>query len=82
MIFSAITMCMCFAPYTIPEENRRKGHFCEYSYFEKGCRQKCTQQSRKVLWVLLNPLFLKEFSKKGRKRHGRMFASAKGKCQR
>ena len=31
-----------------------------YSYFEKGCRKKCTQQSRKVLWVVLNSLFFKE----------------------
>ena len=23
-----------------------------YSYFEKGCRKKCTRQSRKVLWVV------------------------------
>ena len=31
-----------------------------YSYFEKGCRTKCTRQSRKVLWVVLNSLFFKE----------------------
>ena len=24
-------------------------HDCTYSYFKKGCRKKCTQQSRKVL---------------------------------
>ena len=24
-----------------------------HSYFEKGCRKKCTRQSRKVLWVVL-----------------------------
>ena len=29
------------------------------SYFEKGCRKKCTRQSRKVLWVVLNALFFK-----------------------
>ena len=23
-----------------------------YSYFEKGCRKKCTRESRKVLWVV------------------------------
>ena len=28
-----------------------------YSYFEKGCRKKCTGQSRKVLWVVLSSLF-------------------------
>ena len=31
-----------------------------YSYFEKGCRQKCTRQSRKALWVVLSLLFFKE----------------------
>ena len=31
-----------------------------YSYFEKGCRKKCTRQSRKVLWVVLSALFLKD----------------------
>ena len=25
-----------------------------HSYFEKGCRKKCTRQSRKVLWVVLS----------------------------
>ena len=30
-----------------------------YSYFEKGCRQKmCTRQSRKVIWDMINTLFL------------------------
>ena len=33
---------------------------CDYSYFEKGCRKKCTRQSRKVLWVALRALFFKE----------------------
>ena len=33
---------------------------CLYSYFEKGCRKKCTRQSRKVLWVVLSLLFFKE----------------------
>ena len=28
-----------------------------YSYFEKGCRIKCTRQPRKVLWVVLSSLF-------------------------
>ena len=28
-----------------------------YSYFEKGCRKKCTGLSRKVLWVVLSSLF-------------------------
>ena len=38
---------------------------CEivYSYFEKGCRKKCTRQSRKALWVVLSSLFFKEIWK-------------------
>ena len=31
-----------------------------YSYFEKGCRKRCTRQSQKVLWVVLSSLFFKE----------------------
>ena len=52
-----------------------------YSYFEKGCRKKCTRQSRKVLWVILSSLFFKEIWKNGTWGHGSMFASAKGKQQ-
>ena len=48
---------------------------CIHSYSEK------LQQFRKVLWVVLSSLFLKEIWKNVRKRHGRMFASAKGKRQ-
>ena len=50
-----------------------------YSYFEKGCRKKCTRQSQKVLWVVLSLLFFKEIWKNGTWGHGHMFASAKGK---
>ena len=52
-----------------------------YSYFEKGCRKKCTRQSRKVLWVVLSSLSFKEIWKNDTRGHGRMFASAKGKQQ-
>ena len=52
-----------------------------YSYFEKGCRKKCTRQARKVLWVVLSSLFFKEIWKNGTRGHGHMFASAKGKQQ-
>ena len=31
----------------------------DYSYFKKGCRKKCTRQSRKALWVVLSSLFFK-----------------------
>ena len=31
-----------------------------YSYFEKVCREKCTRQSWKALWVVLSSLFFKE----------------------
>ena len=44
------------------------------SYFEEGCRKKCTRQSRKVLWVVLSSLFVEEIWKNGPRRHGRMFA--------
>ena len=37
-----------------------------YSYFEKGCRKKCTRQSWKVLWVALSSLILKEFERMAR----------------
>ena len=56
-------------------------HWLIYSCFEKGCRKKCMRQSRKVLWVVFSSLFLKEISKNGRRGHGHMFASAKGKQQ-
>ena len=36
-----------------------------YSYFEIGCRKKCTRQSRKVLWVVLSSLFFKEIWRAG-----------------
>ena len=52
-----------------------------YSYFEKGCREKCTRQSRKVLWVDLSLLFFKGIWKNDTIGHGHMFASAKGKQQ-
>ena len=35
------------------------GYLYIYNYFEKGCRKKCTRQSRKALWVVLSLLFLK-----------------------
>ena len=34
-----------------------------YSYFEKGCREKCTRQSWKALWVVLSSLFFEEIWK-------------------
>ena len=52
-----------------------------YSYFEKGCRKKCTRQSWKVLWVALRALFFKEIWKNGTRGHWHMFASIKGKQQ-
>ena len=55
--------------------------FQVYSYFEKGWRKKCTRQSRKVLWVVLNSLFFKGVWKNDTRGHGRMFASGKRKQQ-
>ena len=52
-----------------------------YSYFEKGCRKRCTRQSGKVLGVVLSSLFFKEICKNGTRGHGLMFAIAKGKQQ-
>ena len=40
-------------------------HHIIYTYFEKGCRKKCSRQSRKVLWVVLSALFFKEIWKNG-----------------
>ena len=51
------------------------------SYFEKGCRIKCTRQPRNVSRVVLSSLFFKEISKNGRRGHRHMSASAKGKQQ-
>ena len=36
------------------------------SYFEKGCRTKCTQHSRKVLWEILSSLFFRKIWKNAR----------------
>ena len=40
-----------------------------YSFFEKGCQEKCTRQSWKALWVVLSSLFfqrnVKELARKG-----------------
>ena len=44
-----------------------------YSYVEKGCRKKCTRQSRKLLWVVFSSLFFKEIWKNGTKGHGLIF---------
>ena len=40
----------------------------EYSYFEKGCRKRCTRQSRKALWMVFSSLFFKEIWKNGKER--------------
>ena len=50
-----------------------------YSYFEKGCRKKCTRQSQKVLWVVLNSLLFKEVWKNDTRGHVQMFVSAERK---
>ena len=52
-----------------------------YSYFEKGCRMKCTRQTRKVLWVVLSSLFFKEIWINGTRGQRRMFVNAKEKQQ-
>ena len=55
--------------------------FVFISYFEKGCRKKCTRQSRKVLWVVLSSLLSQKTWKNGRRGHGHIFVSAYGKQQ-
>ena len=52
-----------------------------FSYFEKGCRKKCTRQSRRALWLVLSALFFREIGKKGTGGRGQVFTSAKGKQQ-
>ena len=49
-----------------------------YSYFEKGCRIKCTRQPRKVLWAVLSSLFFKEIWKNGRKKGAGLGREGKG----
>ena len=43
------------------------------------CIKSRTRQSRKVLWVVFSSLFFKQISKNGKRGHGHMFASVKGK---
>ena len=38
-----------------------------YSYFEKGCREKCTRQSWKALWVVLSSFFQRNLKGLARK---------------
>ena len=52
-----------------------------YSYFERGCRKKCTRLSREALWVVLSSLFFEKFERIGTKGRGNVFASAKRKQQ-
>ena len=68
-------------PHLLGRELNWPGHFGAFwitSYFEKGCRKKCTRQSRKALWVVLSSLcFSKKFERIDTKGHGNVFASAK-----
>ena len=50
-----VNLLILFSDLNPPSHNLRI-----YSYFEKGCRKKCTRQSRKVLLVVLSSLFFKE----------------------
>ena len=43
-----------------------------YSYFEKGCRKKCTRQSWQALWVVLSSPFLREIWKNWHERAMKM----------
>ena len=52
-----------------------------YSYFEKGCEKRYTQQSWRVLWVILSSLFFKENWKNDTGGHRGIVANAKRKQQ-
>ena len=68
-----------------PIKNRRTFGYPFFIYIQLfrdwGCRKKCTQQSRKVLWMVLSSLFFKGIWKNGTRGHGHMSVSAKGKQQ-
>ena len=52
-----------------------------YSYFEKGCREKCATILKDIVGGFEFSFFLKKFERIGTKGHGIVFASAKGKQQ-
>ena len=58
-----------------------RGIVIVYSCFEKGCRRKCTRQSRKVLWVGFEFTVLERNLKEWYERPWTMFPSAKAKQQ-
>ena len=61
--------------------NHRQKSWDTYSYFEKGCRKKCTRQSRKALWVVSVHCSSEKFERIGTKGQENVFASANGKQQ-
>ena len=60
----AVPECQCRCVKQVKKKERSKDRrgvvLCDvYSYFEKGCRKKiCTRQSRKIIWDMINKLFL------------------------
>ena len=54
--------------------------YCLHTAISRKVVGKCTQQSRKVLWMVLSSLFFKEIWKNGMRGHGHVFASVKGKA--
>ena len=52
------------------------GQLLKLLSFEKGCRKKCTRQSRKVLWVVLRSLLFVEILKEWHERPWTLFPSA------
>ena len=68
-------LCRTFhrAVLSICAEEETSGMETSLQLFEKGCRKKCTRQSRKVLWVVLSSPFFKQVWKNGERGHGRMF---------
>ena len=74
------TICTLYTPYLQPIFTYvhliYNLYTAVYSYFEKGCRKKCTRQSRRALWMVLSALFFKQSGKKGTGGHGQALTSA------
>ena len=74
------TICTLYTPYLQPIFTYvhliYNLYAAVYSYFEKGCRKKCTRQSRRALWMVLSALFFKQSGKKGTGGHGQALTSA------
>ena len=66
-----------------PIWNFNKSDFCtnNIQLVRERLSEKVHATIRKVLWVVFSSLFFKQISKNGKRGHGSMLASAKGKQQ-